>query len=173
MPAVRATAAEVDEFRRLYDGTKADVYGYLRHRCGDPALAEDLTSEVYLAAVRECRAGRGDVVSVRWLVGVARNKLVDHWRRREREARRLRKLAGGAQDQDLPPGSEETDVERVRQALADLSPDHRAALTLKYVDGCSLEQAADALGRSVKATGSLLERARQSMRDRLAEVRDE
>jgi Sigma-70 region 2 len=65
------------------------VYGYLLARCGSAALAEDLTGETLLAAVDASRRGGLTAVSTAWLVGVARHKLVDHWRRREREQRGL------------------------------------------------------------------------------------
>jgi RNA polymerase sigma-70 factor (ECF subfamily) len=106
-------------------------------------------------------------------VVVARHKLIDFWRRSDSERRRLRKVAGRAADDDLPFAAEDVDPEDVRRVLSELSPSHRAALTLKYVDACSLAETAEALGRSVKATGSLLVRARRAMRERLEEVRDE
>ena len=172
MEAVGAPSADIEGFRHLYDDTKSEVYWYLRDRCGDPGLAEDLTSEVFVKGLREWHAGRRDVVTIAWLVRVARNQLIDHWRRQESEQRRLRKVAGGAEDLDLPFESEGLDPEEVRRALDRLSPSHRAALTLKYIDGCSLAETATALDRGVKATGSLLERARRALREAL-EDRDE
>lgn len=170
---MNATTVDTDGFRSLYDSSWPSVFWYLRDRCGDQSLAEDLTSEVFLKAVREWRAGRPEVVTVPWLVRVARNQLIDHWRRSDRERRRLRKVAGGAAEEDLPFAAEDLDPEDVRRVLGELSPSHRAALTLKYIDGCSLAETAEALGRSKSATGSLLERARHAMRERLLEVCDE
>ena len=57
---------------------------------GDRTLAEELTSETFLGAVNACRKSQAEPVSVAWLIGVARHKLADHWRRREREERGLR-----------------------------------------------------------------------------------
>src|SRR5438067_664362 len=73
----------------LYDRGLPQVYGYLVRRCGDPALAEDLTAETFLAAVDASQRDRPPSLTVAWLVGVARNKLVDHWRYQEREGRKL------------------------------------------------------------------------------------
>jgi RNA polymerase sigma-70 factor, ECF subfamily len=70
----------------LYDRALPEVYGYLLHRCGDATVAEDLTSETFLAAVR---ADDAAPVSVPWLIGVARHKLADHWRKRSRYERAL------------------------------------------------------------------------------------
>ena len=74
----------------IYDRALPQVYGYLLDRCGDVATAEDLTSETFLAAVA---APRPSDVSVPWLIGVARHKLVDHWRRRSRDERLLTEVA--------------------------------------------------------------------------------
>ena len=50
-------------------------------RCGPPALAEDLTAETFLAAVDAVRGSDPPSVTLPWIMGVARHKLVDHWRR--------------------------------------------------------------------------------------------
>ena len=74
----------------LYDSALPEVYGYLASRCGSASVAEDLTSETFLAAVDAVRREVVSDLTVAWLIGVARHKLVDHWRRREREDRKLR-----------------------------------------------------------------------------------
>ncbi len=68
----------VDALLALYEQALPQVFGYLVRRCPTEALAEDLTADAFLAAVDAC--GRGTVTSptVGWLIGVARNKLVDH-----------------------------------------------------------------------------------------------
>src|SRR5437763_574520 len=78
-----------ERFRSLYDRALPEVYGYLLYRCGDVSLAEDLTSEVFLAAARSVRQGEMGDPTVAWLIAVARNKLIDHWRRKAREERGL------------------------------------------------------------------------------------
>src|SRR5499427_8210718 len=79
----------------LYDHALPQVYGYLLARCGQRAVAEDLTAETFLAAVDAVRSGPGAPVSTAWLVGVARHKLSDHWRRQAREQRALQAVAAG------------------------------------------------------------------------------
>ncbi len=147
----------------LYDVALPHVYGYLLSRCGRVALAEDLTAETFLAAVDA--VGREDppVLSVAWIVGVARHKLVDHWRRQARDDRNLRALVD-----DTPPPEDPWDVQldvvRARQALERLGPHHRAALTLRYIDDLPVAQVAALLGRTPHATEALLVRARTAFR---------
>src|SRR4051812_27032663 len=77
----------------LYDDAVAEVYGYLLARCRNRTVAEDVTSEVFMGAVDSVRRGRVDDVTTAWLIGIARHKLVDHWRQVEREQRRLTAVA--------------------------------------------------------------------------------
>ncbi|MBM3674009.1 MAG: sigma-70 family RNA polymerase sigma factor [Actinobacteria bacterium] len=155
----------------LYDRTLPEVYGYLRARVGTTALAEDLTSETFLAAVDALRRGRGDQLSGAWLMTVARNKLVDHWRRREREERSLHL----AHDHDVvvEPWDAHLDAAHAREVLATLAVEHRAALTLCYLDGLPVVQVADLLGRTLHATEALLVRTRAAFRRAYGDGRPE
>jgi RNA polymerase sigma-70 factor, ECF subfamily len=83
-----AEPARAEQVLDLYDRALPQVYGYLVRRCGSAAVAEDLTSETFLAAVDACRRDAVPQLTVGWLVGVARHKLVDHWRRQAAEERR-------------------------------------------------------------------------------------
>jgi RNA polymerase sigma-70 factor (ECF subfamily) len=152
----------------LYDAALPEVYGYLLSRCRQRALAEDLTAETFLAAVDACRRHAPPQLSVAWLIGVARHKLVDHWRRAEREVRGLRMLAGQPSEPDDPWDSR-LDAIQAREVLAALGPHHRAALTLRYVDGLSVGEVADHLGRTVHATEALLTRAKAAFRKSYAD----
>jgi RNA polymerase sigma-70 factor (ECF subfamily) len=147
----------------LYDEALPQVYGYLLARCGDVALAEDLTAECFLAAVAAVRKPDPPPLNVAWLIGVARHKLVDHWRAREREQRGLRSVRG-EQPATEDPWDAQLDLIRARDTLARLGPHHRAALTLRYLDGLTVPSVAAQLGRTVHATEALLVRARNAFR---------
>jgi len=148
----------------LYDRALPHVYGYLAARVRDRALAEDLTAETFLAAVRAVNENKGSDLSIPWLVTVARNKLVDHWRRAAREQRTLQL----ADDPDALVVEDDVDArfdrQRTREVLATLGPHHRAALTLRYLDGLPVAEVAQHLDRSVHATEALLVRARRAFR---------
>lgn len=137
-------------------------------RAGDRALAEDLTADTFLAAATAVRSGSAPVPTTGWLTGIARHKLADHWRRMEREERALRRVYGGEAPQ-VDPWDVRIDRIRARQVLARLRPQHRAALTLRHVDGLSVPEVAAHLGRTVHATEALLVRARASFRTRYEE----
>ena len=148
---------------QLYDDALPHVYGYLLARCGDASLAEDLTAESFLAAVHAIRKPGGPGPSVPWLIGVARHKLADHWRRAEREQRGLR-LQGNMPGRADDPWETVVDRIRAREVLGQLGAHHRAALTLRYLDGLPVPEVARHLDRTVHATEALLVRARAAFR---------
>lgn len=151
----------------LYDAALPQVYGYVLARCGRRALAEDLTSETFLAAATACRRHPPPAMSTGWLIGIARHKLVDHWRAAEREERGLR--AVGESDRVVDPWADDPwdahlDAVVAREVLDAQTGVHRAVLTLRYLDGLAVPECARALGRTVAATESLLTRARAAFR---------
>lgn len=157
----------IDAFVDAVDRAIPELYAYLFRRCGVRALAEDLTSETVLAAVRHVHAGNAGAFETAYLIGIARHKLVDHWRRQERERRHLTALSGGddeaATDVVFQPGY-------ASEVLATLNPMQRAALTLRYVDDLSVAEVARLLGRSVHATETLLVRAKRVFRSRYSSI---
>ena len=145
----------------LYDRALPEVYGYLAARCGSAATAEDLTSETFLAAVDAVRRSAVPELTVAWLIGVARHKLVDHWRRQEREARHAEPTPDAVDDWDV-----RLDQMEAHATLARLGGHHRSALTLRYLDGLPVREVATCLGRTEGATEVLLVRAKAAFRAR-------
>lgn len=142
-----------------------DVYGYLLRRCGSATEAEDLTSEVVLAAIDRIRSGALVEIGTAYLITMARNRLVDHWRAEGRRQRYLGLFAGSATDE---VGEDSFEPGRAAVCLAALNPMQRAALTLRYLDDLTVPVVAGTLGRSVAATETLLMRAKRAFRDQYA-----
>ena len=143
----------------LYDTALPQVYGYLLARCGDRAVAEDLASETFLAAV-----SAPGPLSTGWLIGTARHKLVDHWRRLAREQRGLQLVDEAAGNEAEDPWDARLDVLAAREVLSRLGPHHRAALVLRHLDGLPVPEVARHLDRTLHATEALLSRARAAFR---------
>jgi RNA polymerase sigma-70 factor (ECF subfamily) len=148
----------------LYDDALPAVYGYFARRCTDRSTAEDLTSETFLAAMDTARRAEPPDITIPWLVGVARHKLADHFRRRH--DRRAVPVA------DVPEPADAADtwdaeLDRIvaETTLRRLSGPHRAVLTLRYMDDCSVPECAELIGRTVHATEALLVRARRAFRN--------
>jgi RNA polymerase sigma-70 factor (ECF subfamily) len=164
--AERALDTSPDAFRAFYEEALPRVYGYFLHRCGGSVqVAEDLTQETFLAAVAELKKGQRVRAPIAWIYGIARHKLLDHYRGQERLERGLG-LAGQAdelEDELVVPDDEEA-RERATAALASVAASQRAALVLCYVDGFSVREAACILGKGEEAVESLLARGRASFK---------
>ena len=156
-PTLAASSAR-EALERLYERDVAQVHGFLLARCGSHALAEDLTAEVFVSAAQRFAQGRAGEVTTGWLITVAKRRLVDHWRTRDRQLRRGERL----RLERSAETSFDPDDERVFAALESLSSRQRAALSLRYLDDHSVSEVADALDVTYHAAESLLSRARQS-----------
>jgi RNA polymerase sigma-70 factor, ECF subfamily len=153
-------------FGAFYDDALPRVYGYFLHRCGGSAsVAEDLTQETFLAAVAELAKDRRVTAPTAWIHGIARHKLVDHYRRQER-VERSPAAAWEAEQLEAELVVEDTQQarERTLAALGSVASSQRAALVLCYLDGYSVAEAARLLGKSAEAVESLLARGRQSFK---------
>jgi RNA polymerase sigma-70 factor (ECF subfamily) len=154
-----------------FDDALPRLFGYFIARVGGRvAVAEDLTQETMLAAVRSA-SGPDDADAVMpWLYGIARHKLMDHYRRLDRERRHFGRPGDPDDDLAAAPALPDLDLDalHVRDAiiatLDKLPPRQRGALVLRYVDGCDVPTTAALLDTTVHAAESLLARARASFR---------
>lgn len=163
-------AAQANEgwaFERLYYSLAPVVAGYLRLQ-GSPD-PEDLTNEVFLSAFRSVGSFSGDEDGFRsWVFTIAHRRLTDERRRLGRRP--------PMSDQDISVASQPSggDVEeealrrlgteRVRGLCERLAPDQRDVVLLRMVSGLSIEQTAEALGKSPTAVKALQRRALAALR---------
>lgn len=157
-----------DALLSLYDEALPVVYGYFVRRCGDRGTAEDLTSETFLAAMDAARKHVPPPITVPWLIGVARHKLADHYRRRsDRFTVPVAELPEPAGESD----HWDAELDRIvaESVLARLSEPHRTVLALRYMDDRSVGECAALIGRTVHATEALLVRARRAFKKQYPE----
>jgi len=154
----------------LYQRYLPSVWRYVCARLnGDVHAAEDVVSETFLSAVRGIRTfdpARGGVGP--WLIGIARHKTNDHYRRQQRsESSSPSQIDAQASTGEVdPPASAEAAEtrERVAAVVNEMSDDERLALEWKYLDDLSVREIAERLGRTPKAAEALLYRARRTFR---------
>lgn len=164
---------DVTAFRAFYEEMLPRVYSFVFHRCaGDAAAAEDVVQEAFLAGVEELRRARAIDDPRRWIFGLARHKLYDHYRRTMREERKLARIWRAPERPDEWADGFEVTQQGTFTTLAALPPSQRAVLTLRYLDDLPVPEIAAAIGRSVHATESLLARGRQSFRQAYEEAAD-
>lgn len=151
------------------------------------AEADDLAQEVFVRVTRALPEFRGESSVSTWILRIARGVGLDHLRsRRHHEARRTVSLAAPATEAGeagsdrfppVPEPHEEAQAPRrlvlaemsscVREYVARLSPEHRAVIELKDLEGLSNPEIADRLGVSVANAKIRLHRARQALRGEL------
>lgn len=153
-------------FRAWYDAALPTVYGYVFHRCGGVRqVAEELTQEAFVEAVRSRDRFDGRSDPVTWVCAIAKHRLVDHFRRQHRDERRRLRLLSGGEGADAPvAGSGSEDRDAVLRTLCELPPLQRAALVLHYLDDLPVSEIARDLDRSESAVESLLARGRDGFR---------
>lgn len=170
-----AAFADAAAFRRWYDVAVVRVYGYLHGRCGgDTHLAEELTQQTFIQAIRHWRSFDGRADSMTWLCSIARNKLVDHHRQLDRQERRHLRLV--VREIPIASGTTERSIgdrDAVLATLQGMPALERSSLVLRYVDGLSLREVSKALGKSEDATESLIRRAKERFRSIYVEDADE
>ena len=171
---IAAIAQRPDEFERFYREHLDTVRVYLARRVDDPGVVADLTADIFLRAIASAGCYREDLGPARaWLVGIARNTVADHHRRRVREAAALRRFSAR---ELLDEDSTEHIVERIcaqqdaRELLASLSAlprSQREVVELVGIDQLSITEAAQVLRIKPGSARVRFHRARRALQDKI------
>jgi RNA polymerase sigma-70 factor (ECF subfamily) len=156
-------------FEVLYRDLAPSVTGYLRlHRAVEP---DDLASETFIGVFTGLNGFTGDEAALRaWVFTIAHRRLVDDWRRRSRRPQvsddpgDLTELCGGDVEDDALVGF---GTATVQQLCAELPDDQRSVLLMRILADLTVEQVAQAMGRSVGAVKALQRRGLRTLRGRL------
>jgi len=161
-----APAADVD-WDVVYSEQLPGVYNFFRYRVGDGPVAEDLTSITFEKAWRARHRYRRDLAGfATWLLSIARNVAVDHYRAARRHAplEEAADVAGSATPEDL--AEQRSDLERLGRLLEALPDRERELVALKYGAGLTNRAIARMTGLSESNVGTLLHRTVQTLRAR-------
>jgi RNA polymerase sigma-70 factor (ECF subfamily) len=155
----RARGGDLDAFEALVRQHGPAVYRVALRMLGDPADAEDAAQDAFLQAWRSLRSFRGESRFSTWMYRIVTNRCLNELARR----RALEPLEETAPSER--PGPEQvavarSELELLRKAVDELTPEQRAALVLREFEGCTYEEIADVLDISVSAVKSRLHRAR-------------
>jgi RNA polymerase sigma-70 factor (ECF subfamily) len=134
------------EIYRVY---AADLQRSIYSRVGDLALAEDLTSTVFLKALRWLREDQSPESARGWLYATARTTIADYWQTQSQyETRSLGDLEAQFQAFESAEFAGQQAEMRVQHLLSLMPERDRTILTLRYLQGYSASEIAEALGTS-------------------------
>jgi len=166
----RAQSGDPEAFAELYDRYVDVVFRYVHFRVGTRALAEDLTSETFLRALRRIAtvSWQGRDFGA-WLITIARNLVADHYKSGRYRLEISTADMLDADRADTPEGRPEQAVvdaltsEALLAAVRQLGPDQQECVVLRFLHGLSVAETAEAMGRNTGAIKALQYRAVRSL----------
>jgi RNA polymerase sigma-70 factor (ECF subfamily) len=170
------------EFARIVESHRPQIFRFLLASLRDVDLAETLTQECFLKAHRSWKHFRGESSAMTWLMRIAINLQKDHWRNRRMQFwRHTRSNAVDADDAGewLPSGERTVEqqllareqVAQVWKAVEGLSERQRTVFLLRYVEERELSEIAQATGLSEGTVKAHLSRALGRVRAELRGTR--
>jgi len=160
-----AQSGDKTALTELYEHYKSDVYLYLYYRVGQPQLAEDLTTEVFIRMIEHLPRykPRGAPFQA-WLMRISRNLAIDAMRKMNvRDHAEL--------DETMPTDREGPEIvvdriltiERLQHALRRLTANQCDVVVLRFVGGMSISQVAKTLHKSESAVKALQARGLEAL----------
>lgn len=170
-------------FRAFFSMYFPRLFRFALYRVGsDTGLAEDVAQTTLMKALDNLASYRGEAALFSWLCTICRHEISAALKRATRlpivlvdDDMSVRAALESLVDPDGTPDSKLRSAELARQikvTLDSLPVDYGDALEWKYVDGMSVAEIGERLGRSRKAAESLLNRAREAFRDGFAALTD-
>jgi RNA polymerase sigma-70 factor (ECF subfamily) len=163
--ALAAGAGDREALERFVRATQRDVWRLVAH-LADVGVADDLTQEVYLRALRSLPGFQARSSARTWLLSIARRTVVDHVRAAVARpsiawSADYVEVADARAHRGARTGFE--DVVELNQMLDGLAPERREALVLTQVFGLSYLEVADICGCPVGTVRSRVARARDDL----------
>jgi RNA polymerase sigma-70 factor (ECF subfamily) len=165
LSAIIRRAKQDDEtaMARLCEYVYAQIYAFIYYRVSRPEDAEDLTSEVVLRIVRALKRQRGNFHA--WMYRIARNRLVDFYRKRAVRAEVSLNEMGPKELKESNSFTRQILVrEQLRKGFEHLTEDQKQVIILKFIQGYANQEVAEIVGKSVGAIKVLQFRALKALR---------
>ncbi len=159
----------VQDFEGVYRAYFTDVYRYALRLCHDEALADDLTSECFLKAMRAIGRFRGECELRVWLCQILKRLYLDHLRRQGRE---LPQEEPPDEDQGPDPAesfASQDESMRAHRALHQLDEPYREVFSLRVLGGLSFAAIGELFLKSPNWACVTYYRARKKLRDMMEE----
>jgi len=165
---VKQAQQDISRFTELYQRYMTRVYRYAMGRVGNEADAQDITSQTFIAAMENIHKFRGNSLFSTWLLGIARHKVADLYRRRrpEQDLETAVTLPDTHDDKDELV-SQHLQIEQVSQKLRTLAPDRAEVLSLRLFGGLEVSEIAQLMGKQESAVRMLVFRGLRDLQAQL------
>lgn len=154
----------------LYDRYEAKIYAYIYRRTGEQALAEDLTGQAFLKmleAIHNQKAWHSSFSG--WLYRIAHNLVIDHYRQRDHQLQVSLEDEPTLPSPDNPEEAAEIklDAERLRAAIGRLTEEQAEVISLRFLEGYSINEVAEMMSKTEGSIKALQYRAVSTLRQLL------
>jgi RNA polymerase sigma-70 factor, ECF subfamily len=161
-------AGSQPSFQEIVRRYERPVFNLICRIVRDPALAEDLTQDVFLKTYRSLTSFDRSRRFASWILRIANNAALDAVRRRRSHPL----VEGDPEDLPIPQAADPVEIADLGEALSGaldaLRPEWRAAIVLRYQEGSSYEEIAEILGIPEGTAKTFVHRARKQMASALA-----
>ena len=172
---IKAVEGDLPSFELIYKATSGFVYNVAFRIVGNRQDAEEVTQEVFLIVHRKLGGFRFQSSLKTWIYRITINSAINYAKKKARERQRAVE-----QDGDLDRKGQANEVEQaidrehhttmIQHLLKQLSPDQRACVVLRNMEGLSYQQIADSLQVNINTVRSRLKRAREALLSARQEV---
>jgi len=159
-------SANSRDFILYYKQFRDKIYNYFLYRTGfNRDLAEDLTSEVFIKALKNFDSFDESKKFQSWIFTIAHNHLVNHYK----ASKSVVSLEAVEQTLSMPADdhSQVLEVENIIKVIATMAESDREPLLMRYVDGLSNQEIADLLAKDEGAVRTQLSRSLAKLREKL------
>ncbi len=178
----RLLAGDERAFQAFFNTYFPRLYRFALPRLrGDADRAEDIVQTALFKAINKLDTYRGEAALFTWLCTITRREISDQWRRDKNMSERVELSEDDPEIRSVLESLSAFGEERPDQVYAREEIAHFIQVTLdylptlygdvlewKYIEGMSVKEIAERVGRGPKAVESLLTRARDAFRDEIA-----
>lgn len=167
----RYRGGDAAAFTRLYERHRLGLFRFLLGLCGDHGVAEEVFQDTWMSLIRsESLQREAAVLFKTWLYQIARNRLIDHWRKQGKRQQREEAFDEQVHDQAMAEPDPERqlslsqDQARIQAALADLPAEQREVFLLRAHGDLELHEIAELTRTPAETVKSRLRYAMQKLR---------
>ncbi|QHT46908.1 RNA polymerase sigma factor SigX [Halobacillus sp. ACCC02827] len=168
-------------FDELYKQHHRDLFQFLIYMVKDRAVAEDLVQEVYIRVIKSYHSFRKQSSEKTWLLSIARHVAIDYFRKQKRKRDRIIETFDWTKNKEslrdgLPLPEEvavmNEEVKEMYRALDKCSFNQRSVLILRYMQGMSIQETAEALSFSESKVKTTQHRGMKALRTHIEKARE-